>query len=649
MSKQTIGYIRQEAPRFEEPSYPGTRYPGLLPDTLDLQNRAALAINGITGPTDPDADYEIYFMTYFGRNKPSMSHDLSTDCQSKLQEALPLMRIVSGSDLNSQVDRCWMEVTLKGLGPDGLLYFPVKGRPWYGRVNGLDLSRSPSETEQQGRTPPIGYRSRARQLPKEIAHTGQLGLVVPNGRMLGVMGLYYLLTGDDLWKEAGERLVGGLGGLTQSPFWPGDTRSKDEHSAIATGWVLQGLSQFFQATGYEPALDLAGRCIEHIKKSTLVDEGTGLQEFFEERAPSTAGVRVPFGWHGKGGRHLHFHTTTNTLLGILEYAIATDNEGLIEQVRDGYEYAKLLGQPVVGFFPERVPNLWSDAMEDRADYRYETSETCEVADMISLGLKLTEAGVGDYWDEVDRWLRNQFAEAQLTDVEWVYRMTEELGETSHDPTYQTIDRVPERSLGAFAGWPSANDWYTGAPHYRGYYPHYPGNAIMQCCTGNAARAIYYAWEHILHYRDGNLRVNLLVNRSSQWADVNSYIPYEGQVDVKVKQPCELSVRIPEWASPETTICSVNDARQPLRWDGRNARVGKVQSGDLTSLSFPIPMRTDDVSIQGAYYKIVRKGSEVITIDPQGRYCPFYQRAHYRANSVRWRKATRFVADRTIGW
>jgi len=80
---------------------------------------------------------------------------------------------------------------------------------------------------------------------------------------------------------------------------------------------------------------------------------------------------------------------------------------------------------------------------------------------------------------------------------------------------------------------------------------------MHCCTGNGTRAIYFAWENILRREQGKLKVNLLLNRASPSADVDSYIPYEGRVEVKVKQDCELWVRIPEWATAPQTQCEVN--------------------------------------------------------------------------------------------
>jgi len=56
-----IGYIRQDIPEFDLPAYPGERYGALVPETLDLQERATLAVNVLTRATDPEADHEIYF------------------------------------------------------------------------------------------------------------------------------------------------------------------------------------------------------------------------------------------------------------------------------------------------------------------------------------------------------------------------------------------------------------------------------------------------------------------------------------------------------------------------------------------------------------------------------------------------------------
>ena len=60
-----------------------------------------------------------------------------------------------------------------------------------------------------------------RTTPSMVAFTDDGETLVPNGRLLGALTLYHLLTGDELWVDAGRRLVEGLGGITVDRFWPG--------------------------------------------------------------------------------------------------------------------------------------------------------------------------------------------------------------------------------------------------------------------------------------------------------------------------------------------------------------------------------------------------------------------------------------------
>ena len=187
--RETIRYIRDDFPDFELPAYPGDRYEALVPDTLDLQERAALAVNGLTGPTDPEADYEIYWKVFFRTNPPMMRHDYNDQIQPKFIEALPLMRLISGSDLNMHVERRWLEVTLQSRGPDGLIYQPKTGRPW------IDIE----------------YAWPTAPFPSGDQYTCPFY----NGRYLGALTAYYLLTGDELWKETAENVIQGLQKLVQ--------------------------------------------------------------------------------------------------------------------------------------------------------------------------------------------------------------------------------------------------------------------------------------------------------------------------------------------------------------------------------------------------------------------------------------------------
>ena len=102
-------------------------------------------------------------------------------------------------------------------------------------------------------------------------------------------------------------------------------------------------------------------------------------------------------------------------------------------------------------------------------------------------------------------------------------------------------------------------------------------------------------------------------------------------------------------SPKETRCEVDGEARSLSWDGRYAGVGSLKPGQVASLSFPIPSRTDVVHIEKERFTLQRKGNDVISISPPGRNCPLYQRQHYKENEPRWRKVTRFVSEDRIEW
>jgi len=124
------GYIRPLAPSFELPFPEGIRYRDRVPDTLDLVEMATLAINGLTGPYDPAAGYELYFTVCLQRNPPVMQHDFSDDNQMKFMAPLTLMRLITGSRLAQDLERGMIGARLRCVTEDGLYHRPLSGRPW---------------------------------------------------------------------------------------------------------------------------------------------------------------------------------------------------------------------------------------------------------------------------------------------------------------------------------------------------------------------------------------------------------------------------------------------------------------------------------------------------------------------------------------
>ncbi len=80
----------------------GERYEALVPDTLDLAQRAMYALNTLTKTPDPNKGYYGYQNYNFYANPPYL--EWPPGCMSKYIEAIPLVRIMCGSDLNSGIE-----------------------------------------------------------------------------------------------------------------------------------------------------------------------------------------------------------------------------------------------------------------------------------------------------------------------------------------------------------------------------------------------------------------------------------------------------------------------------------------------------------------------------------------------------------------
>ena len=638
-----INYVRQDIPSVDIPPYRGETYEDMTPDTLDITERIELAVNGVTGPTDPAADCEIYFWADFFHEPPVLTHDYSDWCQGKFMEALPLLRIASGSDLNSHVDEAWKDVLLKSIGPDGLSYFPLTGDAWY-RVGLPDAY-------------PV-FRADGKAVPASDESVDQFAAVNPCGRLINTMTVYYLRDGNPIWKDTIEHMVRRLAALAihredycffpKGLFAPGaripadlETSPTDAIIPFGGARLIEGLARYFLVTGYEPALELARKLVHAVRYHSAFYDRDGAfinRRTYTRQGQATIGT-APTDETVCGG---HFHGHAVGVLNMLEYALAADDRELLAFCRKSYEWARTQGSALTGFFPTVInPHVVTDAGLPYSGVHspwYDEFEICELADMIAIALKLSSGGAGDYYDDVERWTRNFFAEGQLTRIDWIDTRPRYMDTRPLFPN-ETSERVAERSLGGFGGWLSGNDWATRM-------------GLMHCCTGNATRTLYYIWEHILHYEAGVLKVNLLLNHASPRVDVHSYSPYEGRLDLKIKKACKMIlIHIPEWVEEGSDqLCiRVNGVPCSLSWEGRYAQAGKGTPGDEVVMTYPLPRYMIKEQLGDAINTLTLKGNTVVDIDPKGRHCPLFQRAHYREDQVRWRKMKRYVPEERIWW
>lgn len=182
-----IDYINPNPPEFKLPQSTGESYDALVPDTLDLAERAHLSINGLTGMLNPNADEQLYFAVCAMADPPTMIHSGGSDLNTvgKFLEVLPLMRTMCGSKQNLDAERVLLLNTLRDQGPDGMLYLPVGGRPYV----------LPSTFDPNGGWPGQGTG---------ITQVGHIGY--GNCRSLGALMIFGQLDPQGPWKQAARRL-----------------------------------------------------------------------------------------------------------------------------------------------------------------------------------------------------------------------------------------------------------------------------------------------------------------------------------------------------------------------------------------------------------------------------------------------------------
>ena len=631
-SGDAIDYVQPDIPEFEKPPLAGEYYDAMVPDTLDLAERARLAIHAMTENPNPAADYECYWYVSWVPT-PRMSQDWDgLTITPKFREAVAPDRLICGSRQNLQVDHRWMEVTLHQQGADGLIYLPSS---LVFRVMEIN-NAGDVKTDNKHQLSPY-Y----------------------NGQTLRNMSLYAALDGGEFWVERIRRLVDGLTSVTVDKgdyafSWPGPTYAEKDRSAdvlpifhsstMEDSGTSFGLLRAYRQTGYEPALALALACkLNTYLRATI---------FTADGAFTTP---------GKDTRRARMHGHMRSLLAMAEAALLTGDAETLEFVKASFAWGSAKADTISGWFPDLVdcpkwtappfPGEVSDRVHPaylRSDLR--GCETLGTASSIGLATMLSHAGVADHWDDVDRWVRNIMAESRLLETDWIAHVPGVPASTLDQPSEQgkvalnageTDDRVAARNLGS---WPTAcvpNDWSHEDTEL--------GFCFVHGDTAWMGRALYWVWNRILTWDNGRLTANLLLNRASPWADLHSYIPYQGRVEFKIKQAVDLAVRIPEWTAPADIRVRVGDTERSVTWSGRYAEVGRVAPDDTVNVTFPIAQTHDTVVIEKKKYALTRKGNDVIAIYPRGKYYPFYERRHYRDHEPRWRQVRRFVSAHQLDW
>jgi hypothetical protein len=322
-----------------------------------------------------------------------------------------------------------------------------------------------------------------------------------------------------------------------------------------------------------------------------------------------------------------------TLMGLSWYAGVAHDPRAMEVARSGYEYLRNWGIARIGLF----------------------GESCTVGDMTLLAIKLTDLGVGDYWEDVDSYVRNHLTEMQITDAKKMQAVVDQMPPAQGlDPKNTTTDRVVERTVGTYLSDSSHPSLIT----QRSF-------RWTICCSGNCTPALYYAWEGITRYDEATKSavINLLLNRASAWLDIDSYLPYEGKVVIRNKTARNISVRIPRWADKTAVHALVDGKPAQFRWIGQYLSLDNLASSAQITITFPMIKTVEQYTITWTEkddwhegmnagsghetYTCTFKGNTLVDIAPRSSSLgyPLYRRDYERdSDRAPTNKVTRFVSS-----
>jgi hypothetical protein len=589
----------------------GEKYNDAVPDTLDLAERLRLAIIPATNRYYPDDRWHMGFLVFAMR--PFALFKTLSECgwlsiAPKVIEALIYCRRASGSGLNIEIDRKILATQLGLLGDDGLTYSPL---------------------------PPADGKSH----PEYEDHLGQACLW-NEGRWLQTLSLLTQADESDIWMDLAKRKVDRLLELSRSEdgfryfyarfFMPGqsfdqimteeavsdnDPSSKTSHNyhrADAIGAVCHGAIQVYRQSGYGPALELCrGMVSWAMKKIYVRDDGIYLVQ--------------------------HFYHGVYPLIGMAIYAGITGDKEVLRRVDACYRWARDMGEPLVGFYSNEMPGS-KGYLEKHQQYM----EICALSNMVLAALQLSRYGAGDYWDDIERWTRNTYAHSQMTDLSVLDLPDDLFDPAAEKGTYNNgmqTRSMEARSIGSFFTTITGND--IGIMKDDKFF-----GAIASCCITNGPRALYCVWDSIVEGDEKNVRINLLLNRASEWVDIYSYIPAEGRVTVRVKKTRNIEIRIPGWVNIDNVEAGLNGEHIETDIAGRYVRVCNVRNDDVIDIIFPMPEEKTVNRIIGRHpYRLTIKGSNVVKIDPPGIVQPFYT----KQSEGKLIQKERFVSNIRLIW
>jgi hypothetical protein len=507
------------------------------PVDVDMKRMAGWAMNYLIRTPRKELNYEPVFQCYPLRCPPvPAGHDVvvAADTDARMNWEWYYMRDVSGSTAGRDVEEGFHKRLLSYVQEDGT----VIADP--GCYNEQEINRVYSKDEYYIHI--WGATKILHALAEDYRRNGNLdSKALARKIMLRLKSLAIYQGADKCYFACG------MGALRQD----GTVVPNDWNVMPAP--IIEPLVNYYLATGDKDALDFGRAYAEGIM--------AGIQP---------GGLR--FGPDGRFDKPLgHSHTTMHALWGVAHLGMVTGEAKYVDFVKRAWDWMLTRGTGT-GWFPAGPSTC---------------DETCCLSDMMSNAALIARSGHPEYFDYIERYMRNYIANLQFfvtPEFEAYYRKLHE--KAAEADIVSGLEEL-KKFQGGIIGGSGLNDWENdllgGVLGFR----------MLGCCAPEGMRAIHTSWaETIERLPESKLGpegvyVNLCLNRESPWGKVVSFFPDSGRLTVRAAVKDRFLIRPPHWAPRDTVRAFVGTKSVPVRWSGSYVRFDGAAPGDELTIVYPL--------------------------------------------------------------
>jgi len=559
------------------------------PDGLDLAAMARAALNYLRGNPDPARAYECRFAL----------GPLGIPCHVPISPPNEYgFDVVSLGDTDARMAMQFAhmrEMAGDAAGPDPVQEGVLRRLVGYRRADGLCWTNPgacigetvPGEWVNTWTTGKLLY-----VLAEEVARCGDRVLRQQTRRMFEALRHLALWQGDRAyywgiapWKD-GQWLL----------------RNWCQSHGRNYPWIIEPLVRYHECTDDPEALDLAVAFANGVLDEVQPEMGS------QRVNPET----------GAFTGHIHLHT--HHAWGMAHLGALLGERRYLDWAAKVHDFVLAQGTDY-GWYPEFVP---------QGEYR---TEICVVGDMVSLGAWLARSGRPEYWDRVERSVRNLLARSQFALTPAFVALFERLHADQPASVVAQALKELRRLEGGFVAQATFNDWvsYPGSPRLGAAGLYANGIHMMGCCPPEGMRGLWEAWNGIVETRPEGVYVNLAMSRPHPAATVTAFAPGAGRLDVRARRGGTYFLRPPAWSDRSGWALRRDGVTAPALWGGpRQAYVicRDVRPGEELSLTWPVPAFTQVFaarSVPGRDTRVTTRwvGSQVVDAEPRGEHLPLF--------------------------